>query len=58
MTGYSLGLGVEQRIGEALSLSVSYDHVDLGTLPIPDYLPTGETDVTFGRMQVGMNLRW
>jgi opacity protein-like surface antigen len=58
MTGWTIGVGVEQRIGDGLSLAVSYDRVDLGTLPLPVYLPTGETDVTFGRMQVGMNVRW
>lgn len=58
MTGWTLGLGVEQRIGDQLSLALSYDRVDLGTLPLPAYLPTGETAVGFNRMQVGMNLRW
>lgn len=58
MTGWTLGFGVEQQIGDGLSLAVSYDRVDLGTLPLPAYLPTGETDVVFGRMQVGMNVHW
>lgn len=58
MTGWTLGVGVEQRIGDQLSLVLSYDHVDLGTLPLPAYLPTGETAVEFNRMQLGMNLRW
>lgn len=58
MKGWTLGLGVEQQIGDGLSLAVSYDRVDLGTLPLPAYLPTGETDVNFGRMQIGMNVHW
>lgn len=58
MTGWTAGLGVEQRIGDNLSLSVSYDHVDLGTLDLPTFLPTGQTDVDLDLMQVGMNLRW
>lgn len=58
MTGWTLGVGVEQLVGDGLSLALSYDRVDLGTLPLPDYLPTGETDVIFGRVQVGMNVRW
>lgn len=57
-TGWTLGVGVEQLVGDGLSLAVSYDRVDLGTLPLPAYLPTGQTDVVFGRVQVGMNLRW
>ncbi|WP_137112168.1 outer membrane protein [Rhodobacter sp. SY28-1] len=58
MTGWTAGLGVEQRIGENLSLSVSYDHADLGTLDLPTYLPTGQTEVNIDLMQVGMNVRW
>lgn len=58
MTGWTLGFGVEQHLGDGLSLAASFDRVDLGTLAIPDYLPTGETKVDFGRMQVGMNVRW
>lgn len=58
MTGWTLGVGVEQRIGDNLSLALSYDRVDLGTLALPDYLPTGETEVDFGRVQVGMNVHW
>lgn len=58
MTGWTLGVGVEQRIGGNLSLALSYDHVDLGTLALPDYLPTGETRVNLDRMQVGMKINW
>lgn len=56
--GWTAGVGVEHRIGEKLTLAVSYDHVDLGTMELPDYVPTGHTDVDFGLMTVGMNLRW
>ncbi len=58
MSGWVTGLGVERRLGENLSLSVSYDHLDLGTLDLPAYLPTGQTDVKIDLVQVGMNLRW
>jgi opacity protein-like surface antigen len=58
LTGWTAGIGVERLIGENLSLAVSYDHVDLGALDLPTYLPTGETEVDFGMMQVGMNVRW
>ena len=59
MTGWTLGFGVEQRIGENLSLAVSYDHVDFGTLPLPTYVPpNGETIVELDVLQVGMNVRW
>ncbi|MFN4201579.1 MAG: outer membrane protein [Tabrizicola sp.] len=56
--GWTLGLGAEQRIRDGLSLSISYDHIDLGTLAIPAYLPTGETRIAIDRMQVGMTVRW
>ena len=59
MTGWTIGVGVEQRIGENLSLAVSYDHVDFGTLPLPLYVPpNGETVVEIDILQVGMNVRW
>lgn len=59
MTGWTAGVGVEQRIGENLSLALSYDHVDLGTLSLPLYNPpTGETHVEIDVLQVGMNVRW
>lgn len=58
MTGWTLALGAERQIGDGLSLTLRYDHIDLGALSIPDYLPTGETRVEIGRMQVGMTTRW
>lgn len=58
MTGWTAGLGLERRLGENLSFTMSYDHVDLGTMDLPDYLPTGYTDIDLGIVQVGMNVRW
>lgn len=58
MTGWTAGIGVERLIGDNLSLSVSYDRLDLGTLDLPVYLPTAQTDITLGLVQVGMNVRW
>lgn len=59
MTGWTVGVGVERRIGDNLSLALSYDHVDLGTLPLPTYVPpNGETIVEVDLLQVGMNVRW
>lgn len=58
MTGWTLGIGAERQVGHDLSLMLRYDHIDLGTLPLPAYLPTGETQVNIGRMQVGLTTRW
>ena len=58
MTGWTVGIGLERRLGENLSFTMSYDHVDLGTMDLPDYLPTGYTDIDLGIVQVGMNVRW
>lgn len=56
--GWTAGLGMEHRIGDTLTLALSYDHVDLGALDLSDYVPSTKTDITFGLMQVGMNVRW
>ncbi len=60
MTGWTAGIGVERRISDRLAVALSYDHVDLGTLNLPTYQPAGdgETDVNFGLMQLGLNVRW
>lgn len=58
MTGWTAGLGVEQRLGDTLSLSLSYDHMNLGTMNLPTFLPTGQTDANVDLMSVGMNVRW
>lgn len=58
MTGWTAGLGVERMIGDNLSLSVSYDYLDFGKLDLPVYLPTAQTDVTLGLVQVGLNVHW
>lgn len=58
LSGWTIGVGAERQIGDGVSLSVRYDHIDLGTLPLPDYLPTGSSKIELDRMQVGMTLRW
>lgn len=58
LSGWTAGLGMEHRIGDTLTLALSYDHVDLGALDLSAYVPLTKTDITFGLMQVGMNLRW
>ena len=58
LSGWTLGVGVEQRIGEILTLAVSYDHVDLGKLDLSDYFPSTRSEIRFDQVQVGMNVRW
>ena len=56
--GWTLGIGAERRIGDILTLAVSYDHVDLGALDLSDYLTNTTSDIQFDQVQVGMNVRW
>lgn len=58
LSGWTLGLGVERRIGDGLSLALSYDHFDLGALDLSSYVPQTDSDISFDLMQVGMNFRW
>ncbi|WP_160147705.1 outer membrane protein [Tabrizicola flagellatus] len=58
LSGWTIGIGAERQLGDGVSLTVRYDHVDLGTLPLPDYLPTGSTKVELDRMQAGLSVRW
>jgi opacity protein-like surface antigen len=58
LDGWTLGIGAEHRIGGNLTVAVSYDHVDLGTLDLSDYFASTGSDIDFGMVQVGMNLRW
>lgn len=58
LEGWTLGVGVEQRIGDIVTLAVSYDHVDLGKLDLSNYLDTTTSQVEFDQLQVGMNVRW
>jgi outer membrane immunogenic protein len=58
LDGWTLGVGVERRIGEAFTLALSYDHVDLGKLDLSDYLETTTSQVDFDQLQIGMNVRW
>lgn len=58
LTGWTAGLGAEHMIGENLSLSMSYDRVDLGSLDLSTYSAGAVSDVNFGTVQVGMNLHW
>ena len=58
LTGWTLGVGVERRIGEKLSLTASYDHTDLGSLDLSGHVAGTVTTVDFGLMQIGLNYRW
>lgn len=58
MNGWTLGLGVEHRLNEKLSLTASYDHTDLGTIDLSGHVPGTVSDIDFGLIQVGLNYRW
>jgi outer membrane immunogenic protein len=58
LSGWTLGVGVEHRIGDILTLAVSYDHVDLGKLDMTEYFPSTRSEIRFNQVQVGMNVRW
>lgn len=58
MTGWTAGLGAEHMLGDNLSLSLSYERVDLGALDLSSYSENAVSDVTFGSVQVGMNVHW
>jgi opacity protein-like surface antigen len=58
LSGWTLGVGLEHLIGEGLSLALTYDRIDLGALDLSTYNPQTESDISFGLVQVGMNLRW
>jgi outer membrane immunogenic protein len=58
LNGWTLGVGAEHRIGGNLTVAVSYDHFDLGTLDLSGYVASTGSDIDFGTVQVGMNLHW
>lgn len=58
LTGWVAGLGVEHMVADGLSLSLTYDRVDLGPLDLSAYFPSTVSDVRFDKLQVGMNFRW
>lgn len=58
LSGWTLGLGVERRIGEKLSLTASYDHFDLGAITLERHNPGAISEIEFGLMQIGVNYRW
>lgn len=58
LDGWTLGIGAERRIGDILTLAVSYDHVDLGKLDLSDYFRNTSSAIRFDQVQVGMNVRW
>ena len=58
LTGWTLGLGLERRLGEHVSLSASYDHTDLGSITLDGHVPGTVADIDFGLMQIGVNYRW
>lgn len=58
LTGWTLGLGVERRLAEKISISASYDHTDLGSISFDAHVPGTVADIDFGLMQIGVNYRW
>jgi opacity protein-like surface antigen len=58
LDGWTLGVGVERRIGEGLSLALTYDHFDLGALDLSAYVPQTSSDISLDLMQVGLTARW
>lgn len=59
MNGWVAGVGVEFRATERLSIDASYMHADLGTLALPLSCGTNcSTDIDFGQLRIGANLRW
>ncbi|NHB76850.1 outer membrane protein [Rhodobacter calidifons] len=58
LSGWTLAVGAERQVADGLSLTIRYDHIDLGAQPLPDYVPTGETRIEIGRMQIGFASRW
>jgi outer membrane immunogenic protein len=58
LSGWTLGVGVEHRIGSNLTVAVSYDHVDLGKLDMSDFFASTVSHIKFNQVQVGMNVRW
>ncbi|MDP3194457.1 outer membrane protein [Tabrizicola sp.] len=58
LTGWTLGLGVERRIAEKLSLTASYDHADLGALDLSGHVAGTDSSIDFSLMQIGVNYRW
>jgi outer membrane immunogenic protein len=58
LTGWTLGLGVERRIGDKLSLTASYDHTDLGAIDLSRHVTGTDSKIDFNLMQIGVNYRW
>jgi len=56
--GWTLGLGIEHRLGEKLSLTASYDHTDLGSIDLSPHVSGTVSDIDFGLIQLGLNYRW
>jgi len=57
LTGWTAGLGAERMINDELSVSATYDRVDLGTMDVP-WVAAGQTDVNLDLFQLGMNYHW
>lgn len=58
LSGWTLGLGVERRLGEKISLTAGYDHFDLGAITLERHNPGAISKIEFGLMQLGVNYRW
>lgn len=57
LRGWTAGLGAERMITDDLSVSATYNRVDLGTMEVP-WVAAGQTDVSLDLFQLGMNYRW
>lgn len=58
LTGWTLGLGLERKLTDNITLSASYDKVDLGSIILDRHVPGTIAEIDFGLMQIGVNYRW
>jgi outer membrane immunogenic protein len=59
LSGWVAGFGVERAVTNRLSIFAEYLHTDLGRLEIPTACSINcFTDVSYGTLRIGGNLRW
>lgn len=60
LSGWTAGIGVERWLSDRLTISGEVSMTDLGRLDLPGVsdIYYNFTDVRFGMVEVGMNLRW
>lgn len=59
LSGWVAGFGLEHAVTDRFSLFAEYLFTDLGRLEIPTLCNTNcFTDVTYGTLRIGANLRW